>query len=459
MDEKDADHRVYTGKQNVYRDMALAMGDGKRRLSTVIREEWERTGYTNLGWRPTCTCFDHAFAPDESANLSDPHPICGECGQPHTKAAAVLDLAVGSGTTVQVARLLGRLGIGFDISAEYLRDQARKRAVSPAKIYCRPETPVLSWSRPLPTNEVIIGDVAEVLPHLPRASVDLAFLDPPFNLGKVYGQGVSDRLKEAYYRERLLFWLDLVIPLLKPTGSLVVHHIPLWAYRIAAHLESRGLEFRGWVAWQGKSDYRQPRPFRPEHYPFLWFSRGEECKYHKVLVPHARCARCGGYSADWGGKERYRNPDGRTASDVWTEVVRLHSAHKTRKANELPIEVLLRWVLALTDPGDYVLDPFLGSGTTAAACELSGRRWGGVELAADNLLAIRVKSLTARGARRVLGDEAVAASAEERATLGSEITRFWSQLVGKPSITADGDWEAKGQAWAEIYLRERQDVV
>ncbi len=49
-------------------------------------------------------------------------------------------------------------------------------------------------------------------------------------------------------------------------------------------------------------------------------------------------------------------------------------------SSKLPLEAVLRWVLALTDPGDCVFDPFLGSGTTGAACELSERRWGGVEM-------------------------------------------------------------------------------
>jgi site-specific DNA-methyltransferase (adenine-specific) len=344
---------------------------------------------------------------------------------PHTAPAKVLDITAGSGTTVQTARLLGRIGIGFDISHEYLSDLAQKRVAQSAKVYRKPEVPPVIQRRPLPENDAIIGDMAAVLPGLPRSSVDLLFIDPPFNLGKDYGGGVDDAQSEARYWEQLTLWLDLALPLLKPTGSLVLHHTPEWAFRAASYLEERGLTFRRWVAWRALSGWTTRRDdFRPEHYAFVWFSQGEGCKVRKVLTPHPRCARCGEHSTDWGGKEQFRDEAGQRMSDVWQLERAHHAEHKGRAANELPVEAVLRWVLALTDPGDYVLDPTMGSGTTAAACELTGRRWGGVELVANNLHGIRVKVALARGAREVAGDvDALAADA--RMALGNELARAW----------------------------------
>lgn len=427
-DRYDRDLLPYTGKQLIYRAMAQEFGNNSRRASTVIREEWENNpGVATLGWRPGCTCFDHHFAPPADLDQTVLHPVCAGCGETHTRPARVLDVTVGSGTTVQVARLLGRQGIGLDISGDYLREQARFRVMRPAKIYRKPEVPALTWTQPLPDNQVIHGNVATVLPRLPRGVVDLLFWDPPFNIGKSYGGGIDDALPETYYWELLRFWLDLCTPLLKPTGSIVIYHIPQWAFHIASYLEGKGLHFRGWVTRKADQHNYANRPqLAPEHYPFLWFSRSDEFTFNRVRVPHKRCARCGDYSTHWGGKEKFRDEDGKFAPDVWDDLPNPRNRAKVRLANELPVEAVLRWVLSLTNPGDYVLDPMIGSGTTAAACELSGRHWGGVEIVEDNLPHIRLKQLTARGVGQVV--DVPGLGAEKRVALAEGLSRLWGDL-------------------------------
>ncbi len=110
----------------------------------------------------------------------------------------------------------------------------------------------------------------------------------------------------------------------------------------------------------------------------------------------------------------------------------------------------MRWVLALTDPGDYVFDPFLGSGTTGAACELSGRRWGGVELVADNAPAIHVKTLAARGAAGAVGD-VDAMPAEPRYALTKALERAWGDVL------RGGGAEKGDEALLEIGAQSRAD--
>jgi hypothetical protein len=66
-----------------------------------------------------------------------------------------------------------------------------------------------------------------------------------------------------------------------------------------------------------------------------------------VFAPHPRCARCGECANDRGGKEKHRNPAGRRMSDVWNGPSRLRSRQKAWKANELPLELVLRWALTL----------------------------------------------------------------------------------------------------------------
>jgi site-specific DNA-methyltransferase (adenine-specific) len=422
-----------------------------------VHDEWKESSVAMLGWRPGCACFDHPFAPPRAAaDRYVAHPVCAASGEPHTKPAIVLDVCAGSGTTVQVAGLLGRRCVGLDVSFAYLRDQGLRRVAEPAKVYRRPALPALAWAEPLPGNEVLFADVADVLPRLPRAEASLVFLDPPFNLGKDYG-GPGDRLREAAYWELLRFWLDLAAPLIKKNGSLVLHHVPLWAFRAADYLSRRGMTFRRWVAWQagpGPMYQANRHGMKPEHYVFLWFSWGTEREVNQVFTPHPRCARCGDYADDWGGKEKHRDPAGGRMGDVWTRLPRLRSAQKARGANELPLEAALRWVLALTDPGDYVLDAFAGSGTVGAACELGGRRWGGVEVVEDNAPAIRLKALTARGAAEVIAPGALAAlPAETRMALAKALQYLWGdgrlRRAGDSALLARGR-EAAQQALALI---------
>jgi hypothetical protein len=235
------------------------------------------------------------------------------------------------------------------------------------------------------------------------------------------------------YRERLHLWLDCVLPLLKPAGSLVLHHLPLRAVQVAGYLVERGWFLRRWVAWKTTGGrIGRDLDMIPRHYPFLWFTRS------------------GGYGDHWGGKERYRDPDGLAMGDVWLTPTRVAGRGKTRQANELPLEAVLRWVLALTEPGGYVFDPFLGSGTTGAACELSGRRWGGVERVGDNAPAIRVKTLVARGAAGTVGD-VEAMPAASRYALTKVLERAWGETL------RNGGAERGDEALLETGAQSRVD--
>jgi site-specific DNA-methyltransferase (adenine-specific) len=343
-----------------------------------------------------------------------------------------------------------------DISLAYLRDLARRRVAERPKIRLRAEVPAVVHSRPLPEGDWYAGKIEAIAPGLPPGGVDLAFLDPPFNIGKRYGGRVDDRLGDGRYAERLGLWLDCVLPLVQPEGSVVLHHVPHWATWAADYLAERGWFLRRWVAWRTNGGMvRKDADMTPNHYPFLWFARSERVKPNRILVPHPRCARCGDYSSHWGGKEKFRDPDGLALGDVWLTPTRVNGRGKTRRANELPLEAPLRWVLALTDPGDYVFDPFLGSGTTGAACELSGRRWGGVELVQGNSPAIRAKTLVARGAARVTG-EVDALPADARYALTKALERAWGDAVREDGQVSDEDLLGIGARAASAVLEEGQ---
>ena len=113
--------------------------------------------------------------------------------------------------------------------------------------------------------------------------------------------------------------------------------------------------------------------------------------FRRIRTPIQTCRHCGGEIKDYGGHRKAMNPNGVTLKDVWTDIPPVrHSKYKpdARAANALSTKVLDRVVEMSTMPGDLVLDPFGGSGTTYAVCEQRGRRWIGIELGAiDSIIA------------------------------------------------------------------------
>ena len=229
-------------------------------------------------------------------------------------------------------------------------------------------------------DRIVRGDCVEVMQSLPSASFQLAFADPPFNIGKEYLGDSNDALSLQEYKEWVFSWLDECIRLLVPSGVLVVHHIPVHAIWIANYLLDK-LVFQNWIAWKANS-WPVTSRINGEHYVFLVFSKGKP-KYYKWgdMVAHATCRHCGEYLTDWGGKEKQRNPLGKRVSDVWTDIERIrHKSKKFREdANELPEAVLERFIKLYTDENDLVLDPFLGTGTTAAVAKRLNRKFVGIE--------------------------------------------------------------------------------
>jgi site-specific DNA-methyltransferase (adenine-specific) len=239
-------------------------------------------------------------------------------------------------------------------------------------------------------------DCLEVLPHVPTRSVDCVFADPPFNLGKDYGDGVSDDLAGDAYLAWCRRWLDECVRVLKPGGALFVYNLPKHNIHLAAYLD-RFLELKHWVAVDIKFSLPIPSRLYPSHYSLLYFVKGPRPRvFHPPRLPLQTCRHCGGELKDYGGYKDRMNPRGVNLTDVWTDIPPVrHRRHKNRGANELALKMLDRVLDVATDEGDLVLDPFGGSGTTFAACELKGRRWIGTELGDTAPIVTRLEDLEA----------------------------------------------------------------
>lgn len=239
---------------------------------------------------------------------------------------------------------------------------------------------------PNPVLETELGrlyqaDCINFMKKLNDESADLVFADPPFNLNKDYGKSTRDNLPERHYLDWCYAWLQEVIRILKPGGSLFLYNLPKWNIRLAAWL-TQYLEFRHWIAVDIKFSLPVPGRLYPSHYSLVYFVKGPYVNtFDPPRLPIETCRHCGGELRDYGGYKDRMNPRGVNITDVWTDLSPVrHARFKRRTANELPLKLLDRVLDIATQAGDLVVDPFGGSGTTYVAAELKGRRWLGSEI-------------------------------------------------------------------------------
>jgi len=234
----------------------------------------------------------------------------------------------------------------------------------------------------LPLNQIIQGDCIQVLNSLPESSIDLIFADPPYNLqlqqelwrpNMTRVDAVTDEWDQfddfRSYDEFSRRWLATCRRVLKATGTIWVigtyHNI----YRIGAILQDLGYWFLNDVIWLKTNpmpNFRGVR-FTNAHETLIWTSKAKGAKY--TFNHHAMKALNDDLQmrSDWllpicSGSERIK--------------INGKKAHSTQK----PEALLYRVILASSNPGDVLLDPFFGSGTTGAVAKKLQRNWIGIEL-------------------------------------------------------------------------------
>ena len=226
-------------------------------------------------------------------------------------------------------------------------------------------------------------DCMEILPVVRDEVVDTVFADPPFNLGKEYGHNCTDELPDSEYLEWCHRWIRECVRTLKPGGALFLYNLPKWNILLGAYLASLGMAFRHWIAVEISACLPIPGRLHPSHYSLLYYTKGRPKTFRRIRTPILTCRHCGGEVKDYGGHRDAMNPKGVNLKDVWTDIPPVrHWKFKSRerRANALSTKILDRVVEMCTCPGDLVLDPFGGSGTTYAVCENKDRRWLGMEI-------------------------------------------------------------------------------
>lgn len=241
---------------------------------------------------------------------------------------------------------------------------------------------------PSPTISTNLGslyqaDCLDILPTLDGESVHTIFADPPFNLDKHYGDQITDDLPEQEYLSWCRRWIFESVRTLVPGGAFFLYNLPKWNVLLGAYLDSLGMSFRHWIAIELSSCLPIAGRLYPSHYSMIYYTKGAPRTFRKIRTPIETCRHCGGEIKDYGGHRHAMNPNGVNLKDIWTDIPPVrHRKYKSelRGANAISTKILDRVVEMSTEPGDLVLDPFGGSGTTYAVCELRDRRWIGMEI-------------------------------------------------------------------------------
>ncbi|MBI4286394.1 MAG: site-specific DNA-methyltransferase [Chloroflexi bacterium] len=227
-------------------------------------------------------------------------------------------------------------------------------------------------------DQIIQGDAIETMKQIPDNTIDMTFADPPFNLKKSYEQYEDDK-EIRDYLSWCKDWLEQMVRITKPTGSIFVHNIPKWLTYYSCYLNDMAY-FKHWIAWDAMGA-PLGKTILPNHYGILWYVKSRDFKFRDIRMPHRYCRECGSMLKDYGGKKHLAHPFGTLVSDVWTDIYRIrHAKRRDEHPCQLPIHLLERLILMTTDECDLILDPFIGTGTTAIAAKQLGRKYIGIDI-------------------------------------------------------------------------------
>lgn len=246
-------------------------------------------------------------------------------------------------------------------------------------------------------DRVFNEDALEGIAKIPDSSVDLVLTDPPYCLGKDYGND-SDKLDPEKYLEWSKQWFDAVIPKLKPNGSFYIFLTWRYSPEIFCYLKKK-MTMLNEIIWNRKvpSMGGSTRRFSSVHDTIGFFAKSKDYYFDidSIRIPYDEETKKARSRSIFVGKKWLEV--GYNPKDVWS-VSRLHAIHAEREDHptQKPLEIIERMIKASCPANGIVLDPFMGSGTTAVAAYRLKRHFIGFEINADYCEVIR-RRLTEEG--------------------------------------------------------------
>jgi len=234
-------------------------------------------------------------------------------------------------------------------------------------------------------NRIIHSDLYAVLPHLPSAFVDLLIIDPPYNLRKNFNGLQFESIHREEYAAWFKSWFLPLLHVLKPEAS--VYICAEWRTTpIIQSIAEEHLLIRNRITWEREKGRGALTNWKNCSEDILFFTHSNSYVFNvdavklkrKVLAPYRSDE---GAPKDWeetaDGNFRTTHP-----SNLWTDIsvpfwsMPENTEHPTQK----PEKLIAKLILASSHEGDFVFDPFLGSGTTAVTAKKLKRRFSGIEI-------------------------------------------------------------------------------
>lgn len=218
-------------------------------------------------------------------------------------------------------------------------------------------------------NDVIHGDSIEIMSEMKEKSIDLIVADPPYNVGKDYGNG-SDRQEKSQYLEFSKKWMTEATRILKDNGTMYIFGGQKYIAYLYIILEDLGLNNNGWVVWHYTQGAGRTKGYSSRHDDILIFTKGNSFTFNldDIRIPQKYYRKA-------------NNMRGANPGNVWS-LPHVHYSEKDRTFHptQKPHALYERMILASSNEGDIVLDPFSGSGSSLVVAEKTNRKFIGIEI-------------------------------------------------------------------------------
>ena len=233
-------------------------------------------------------------------------------------------------------------------------------------------------------NRIYQMDCFDLLKRVDDATIDLAVIDPPYNMQKADWDAFKS---EADFFKFTFSWIDALIPKLKASGSLYIFNTPYNSAFILQHLIKQGLHFQNWITWDkrdGMGGARRRFSNGQETIIFTTKGKNHTFNYDDVRVPYESTERIEHAKTKGilkNGKRWFPNPNGKLCGEVWHITSERHKNKVNGKVQSLghatpkPLEMVERIIKASSNENDLILDCFVGTGTTAIAAKKLGRNF------------------------------------------------------------------------------------
>lgn len=258
-------------------------------------------------------------------------------------------------------------------------------------------------------DRILHGDAYELLPRMKKNSFDLLFADPPYNIDKAFGTRKFRSLGQEEYEAELEKWLAPAARLLKPTASVYI----CGDWRSASAIQragSRLFTLRNRITWEREKGRGSGSNWKSSSEDIWFFTVSDDYVFNpedvklkrRVMAPYTENGKPKDWKEEDEGRFRMTHP-----SNLWTDItvpfwsMPENTDHPTQK----PEKLLAKLILASTNKGALVLDPFLGSGTTAAAAKKLGRNFTGIEIEKEFCLLAAKRVEMAKKEPRIQGFE------------------------------------------------------